>query len=154
MNNNKTVSPPLVTIREYGRWFENTFDNSISQLELYMHSKKSSGETVLEKHPGTKIGTFFRNTRVSNDKLVSWIIPPDSKVVDRLVRQGMVERVDARLELKTYTVDQIEFYLRSNVDSSINMATECLMPIQIKVSDGDLADIQKPALKQRNKKLF
>lgn len=154
VNNNKVISPPLVTIREYAKWMEDTFDNSICHLELYMKCKKTNGETLLEKHPGTKIGQFFKTTKVSNSNLVSWIIPPRSDVVERLVKQGMVERVDARLELRVYTVEQLEFYLRSNVDSSINLATECSMPIQIRVSDSELDKIKKPELKTRNKKLF
>jgi hypothetical protein len=34
------------------------------------------------------------------------------------------------------------------------MATESLMPIQIKVSDSELEEIQKPELKTSQKKLF
>lgn len=154
VNKNEVVSPPLVTIREYSNWMEDNFDSSICQMELYLKTITANGSRVLERHPGTKIGNWFKRVSVTNPKLVSWIIPPKSEVVDRLVKQGMVERVDARLELRVYTLEQLEFYLRSNVDSSINMATESLMPIQIRVSDSELEEIQKPELKTRQKKLF
>ena len=40
VKNDKVISPILTTIREYGRWFEATFDEYTTASELYMKSKK------------------------------------------------------------------------------------------------------------------
>lgn len=154
VNNDKVVSPLLTTIREYGDWFEKEFPYPVSQMELYLKVKTSNGERVLERHPGTKIGNFFKNTRVSNAKLVSWYIPPNSETLEKLIKLGMAEKVDGRLELRVYTVDQLEFYIKTNVDSSYNISSAVAMPKQVRISDAELMAIKKPQLKTRNKKLF
>jgi hypothetical protein len=56
VNEDRVISPILTTTRKYGDWFEGTFDEYTSQMELYMKSKKKSGESLLERHPGTRIG--------------------------------------------------------------------------------------------------
>ena len=85
VNNDKVISPIITTIREYGRWFEATFDEYTVASELYMKSKKGK-ETVLESHPGTRIGKFFDSKKLSDPGLHSWFILQDSPMMERLVK--------------------------------------------------------------------
>ena len=68
VHDNEVISPALVTIREYGRWFEETFDEYTSQMELYMKSVKKGGESVLEWHPGTRIGKYFDTVKLNGQQ--------------------------------------------------------------------------------------
>lgn len=154
VNKNEVVSPPLVTIRDYADWMEHNFDSNICQMELYIRKMTKLGSWVLESHPGTKIGNYFKKLSAHDPKLVSWFIPPKSEVLDRIVKKDMAEYTDARLGLRVYTIDQINLYVKTNIDFSINMTTESLMPLQIKVSDSELQEIKKPEMKNRQKKLF
>ena len=74
VNNNNIISPSLVTIRQYGNWFQQTFDEYTSQMELYMKSKKNTGESVLEWHPGTRIGKWFDSHNIDSPKYKSWYV--------------------------------------------------------------------------------
>lgn len=155
VHNNRVISPPLTTTREYGRWFEEYFDEYTVSQELYMKSIKADGERVLESHPGTKIGTFFKNTRVSDTKLVSWLINKDNSVIAKIKKQGILENGDIWGDtLKVYTVNQLEFYIRSNIDKTFSIASEVTLPKQIKITDKDMSLLTYPQINQRNKKLF
>lgn len=159
VNNNEIISPVLTTIREYGNWFEDTFDKYTAQLELYMKSKKKNGESVLEWHPGTKIGAWFDSNKINSDKYLCWFIPQDSSIMDKLVKINMAEYKDAipvksRKALRVYTVDQIELYVKSTTDKNFKISEYLGTPKQIKVKDSELGMLQIPKLDTSKKRLF
>ena len=166
VHNNTVISPALTTIRDYGRWFEDTFDEYTAAAELYMSSVKKNGERVLESHPGTKIGSFFdKTTIVNNSSLISWYVMKDSEPIKKIMKLGMAEARDTipvsinfdekRQMIRLYTVDQIEFYIRSTMDTKFLISSYCLPPKQIKVTDAGMEKIIFPKLRQkRTKSLF
>ena len=164
VNNNNVISPSLVTIRQYGNWFQQTFDEYTSQMELYMKSKKSTGESVLEWHPGTRIGNWFDKHDMNSSKYKSWFILQDSPMMDRLVKLGMTEQKDAipisvnddegRRMLRVYTVEQIELYIKSILDKNFNILKYLSNPKQIKVKDSDFGKLIMPKMNTQKRKLF
>lgn len=154
--NDKVISPMLVTIREYGSWFESVFDEYTSSMELYMKSKKDTGETVLEWHPGTRIGKWFDTTEIHSAGLKCWYIMQDSSVMTKLKKLKMAELRDAvpisvndkehRKMLRVYTTDQIQLYLQAVLDKKFSIAKYLSYPKQIKVKESDLDSIIKPSL--------
>lgn len=154
VNKDKVISPLLVTTRSYGDWLEETFDSSICKLEIYLSAIKADGSRVMERHPGTKIGQFFKGIPVSDEKLMSWYLPIDKQVAKRLIKNKLVDINDIRNGLRVYTTNQIEFYINSNIDKDFKIASHIAQPKQIRISDSELLEVTMPEVKQRNKKLF
>lgn len=164
VNKDWTISPVMTTTREYGNWLEKVFPKEICDMELYMKSKKASGELVLEKHPGTKIGNFFDKTPVNSEQLKSWFIMQDSETMRRLVKLKLAELKDAvpisvndvegRRMIRVYTVPQIEMYINTRIDRDFSILNYITIPKQVKISDADLALIIKPEVNKQRKKLF
>lgn len=164
VNKNEIISPILITIRSYGSWFEKTYDPYTTHMELYMKSKTKEGESVLEYHPGTKIGKYFDSNNFDSPELHSWFIMQDSNIMNRLTKSKLAEQKDAipisvndpekRRMLRVYTKQQIELYLRTLLKDS-----QFQLPItnakQIKVVESDMDKIIKPEYKKAaRKKLF
>lgn len=164
VNNDNIISPILTTIREYGTWFEKEFDEYTAQQELYMKSKKNSGESVLEWHPGTRIGNWYDTHGLNEDKYKSWLILRNSPMMDRLVKLQLAEYKDAipiavndvkhRQMLRVYTVDQIELYIRNTIDKKFSIAPFIDVPKQIKVKNTDFDKLVMPRVDNKRKKLF
>lgn len=159
VNQNKVVSPVLITVRSYGSWFEGTYDEYTSQMELYLRAKTGDGSILLEYHPGTKIGHWFdlHNRELTSDKLKCWYIPKESPVMDRLVKLKLAQNTDSNIKdgkqvLRVYTKDQIELYLKTLFREKIEIPVGT--PKQIKVKDTDLGSIIKPEFIKTKKKLF
>ena len=163
VHDNKVMSPELITIREYGTWFEKTFDEYTAQMELYMKSVKAGGETVLEWHPGTRIGKWFDSNKVSSENLKCWFILQESTMMDKLKKAGMAEYRDAipisvndeegRRMLRVYTAQQIEFYIRSQVYHNNSFRLDISVPVQIKIRDSDFDKLIMPKVEHK-KRLF
>lgn len=164
VKNNETISPQLVTIREYGRWFEETFDNYTSTQELYLKSKNKSGETVLESHPGTRIGNYFDKHSFTKPTLYSWFILQDSTMMKRLKHYKMAELRDAipisvndeesRRMIRVYTVEQIETYIKGNIDRNFSIAKHIGIAKKVCIKESDMDKLIKPDTKVKKKKLF
>lgn len=165
VKNNEVISPALTTIRQYGYWFEKTFDKYTAEMELYMKSKKKTGESLLEWHPGTRIGKWFDSNTVSSEKLKCWYIMQDSYMMERLVKLKLAEQKDAipiavndkegRRMLRVYTAEQIQLYIRAILDKQFNMADYIGTPKQIKIKDSDFGNLIRPKMNiQRTRKLF
>ena len=164
VNKDTVISPRLTTIREYGNWFEETFDKYTAQQELYMKAKKQNGESVLEWHPGTNIGKWFDKNSTNSETLKSWYIMQDSPVMERLVKLKLAEQKDAipiavndvlnRRMLRVYTVEQVELYIRNTIDKKFEISQFLGIPKQIVVKDNNLGDLIMPKLDIKRKKLF
>lgn len=160
------ISPILTTIREYGTWFEEIFDEYTAQMQLYMKSKKKSGESVLEWHPGTKIGLFYDTTKLADPKgiLKCWYLMQDSPMMDKLCKHKMAEYKDAipfavndeekRKMLRLYTVEQVQMYIRSTIDAKFDISPYIGKSLQVKVKDADLEKLVRPKVKSNRKSLF
>lgn len=161
---NKIISPILTTIREYGLWFEDTFDEYTSQMELYMKSVKKDGTSVLEWHPGTRIGLWFDSNNVNSEKLKCWYILQESTMMDKLRQYNLAEYRDAvpisvndeqgRRMLRLYTVDQLQLYIRSKIDKAFNISNYVSKPKQVKIRTSDLDKMIMPQVETKRKKLF
>ena len=160
----EVISSVLTTTREYGRWLEELFDSSICQLELYCKSKKKTGESVLEMHPGTRIGEWFGKQSLSDNSLLSWYIYQESTMMDKLKKMKLAEYRDAipisvndeqgRRMLRLYSIQQIELYIRSNIDKKFNISQLYTQPKQIKIRESDFNKMVIPQIKQQRRKLF
>lgn len=163
VNKDRVISPVLTTTREYGNWLEKVFDSSICNLELYMKSLKT-GEQTLEKHPGTKLGEFFKKISVQSNLYKSWFAMQDSAVMDRLVKLKFAEYKDAipisvndeegRRMIRLYTVQQIEMYVQMRIDKSFHIDNYITVPKQVKISDSDVEQLIKPEVDKTKKRLF
>ena len=163
VNKDRIISPVLTTTREYGNWLEKVFDSSICNLELYMKSVKT-GEQLLEKHPGTKIGDFFKRLPMHQAIYKSWFAMQDSEVMNRLVKLKLAEYKDAipisvndeegRRMIRLYTINQIELYIQTKIDKSFKIDRYLTVPKQVKISDSDLEQLIKPEVDTMRKKLF
>lgn len=161
VNKDEIISPPLVTTREYGNWLETVFDSSICNMELYMKTIKS-GERVLEKHPGTRIGLYFDKIKVYNDIYRCWYILDGSKIIDRLAKLKLIEKKDVipistyeeqgRRMLRCFTVNQVELYIKTKIDRNFYIGDYIDTPKQVKVDDMQYIIAQKTTSKK--KKLF
>lgn len=164
VHNDKVISPIMTTTRKYGDWFEDTFDNYTAQMELYMKSRKKSGESLLERHPGTRIGAWFDSTKVNSNEYKSWFIMQDSPMFDRLVKLRLAEQQDAvpisvkdkqhRNMIRVYTVKQIELYIRTVLDKNFSLSQYVGTPKQIKVRDVDLDKLIMPKVENKQRRLF
>ena len=161
VHNDKVISPIMTTTRKYGDWFEDTFDNYTAQMELYMKSRKKSGESLLERHPGTRIGAWFDSTKVNSNEYKSWFIMQDSPMFDRLVKLRLAEQQDAvpisvkdkqhRNMIRVYTVKQIELYIRTVLDKNFSLSQYVGTPKQIKVRDVDFDKLIMPIEHKQNR---
>lgn len=161
VHKDKIISPVLITIRSYGSWFEKTFDNYTAQTELYLKARTKDGESVLEYHPGTRIGKWFDSNTFTAAELHSWFILQDSNVMYKLVKAKLAEQKDAipiavndpekRRMIRVYTQAQIELYLKSLFnDKSYQLPIG--IPKQIKISDLDLEKIIKTDVEHSSRK--
>lgn len=163
VNEDRVISPILTTTRKYGDWFEGTFDEYTAQTELYLKSKKKTGESLLERHPGTRIGAWFDSTKIDSEKYKSWFIMQDCPMFDRLVKLQLAQQQDAvpisvnnakhRNMIRVYTVDQIALYIRSVLDRNFEISSYIGTPKQIKVRNVDLDKMIMPKVQHR-KRLF
>ena len=158
------VSPQLVTIREYGRWLQEVYDEYVCNYELYLRAK-GSGDTVLQYHPGTKIGQYFDKNTFHDGKYESWFILKESSVINKLKKAGLAELKDTvpssvtdekhRQMLRVYTTDQIELYVRTNIDKSFNIRDYIEnYPYQIKLGKEGMQYIIKPTIEKKKSTLF
>lgn len=164
VHKDKVISPALITIREYGTWFEKVFDEYTTQMELYMKSVKKTGESVLEWHPGTRIGNWFDKHEITTDNLRCWYILQDSTMMEKLKKHKLAELRDAvpisvndaegRRMLRVYTPEQIQLYIRSNIDKKFDIRPYIGKSIQVKVKDSDLDKLIMSKVKSNKKKLF
>lgn len=164
VNKDRVISPVLTTTREYGNWLEEVFPKEICDMELYIRANKSSGEKVLEKHPGTKIGQFFDKIDTNSEQLKSWFILQDCETMNRLVKLKLAQRKDAipisvndklhRRMIRVYTINQIEMYVKSQIDNSFHIDKYLAVPKQVKISDRDVDMLIKPEVNVARKKLF
>lgn len=165
VHNNEIISPPLVTIRNYGEWFESYFDDYTVQMELYLWSKKKDGESVLEAHPGTRIGQFFKDRDFAKPEYYSWYISQDSTMMEKLRKYKLAEYKDAipisvndeqgRRMLRVYTLSQIELYIKMKVDKNFSLSGNYeSSPRQIKIRENDLNKLIKPEMQKRKRTLF
>lgn len=160
----EVISSMLTTTREYGRWLEELFDSSICQMELYLKSKKKDGESVLEMHPGTKIGDWFGKQNLSAGNLQSWYLYQDSTMMDKIRKMKLAEYRDAipisvndkqgRRMLRVYTVEQIELYIKSNIDRKFSIEGLYAQPKQIKIRESDFNKMIVPQIKKQRNRLF
>ena len=156
----RTLSPILVTTREYGKWMTQEYDNYTAAQELFTKAKTKDGNTVLESHPGTKIGRYFDSNVFSKPELQCWMIRQDSAIMKRLVKLGLADWKDTipslnnngSRVLRVYTLQQVEIYLKTMVDRNFDWNGKYLQPKQIKVTY--LSDLIMPKVENRRKSLF
>lgn len=164
VSEDRVISPILTTTRKYGDWFEGTFDEYTSQMELYMKSKKKSGESLLERHPGTRIGHWFDSSNINSDEYKSWYIMQDCPMFDRLVKLQLAQQQDAvpisvndkehRNMIRVYTVKQLELYIRTVIDKNFDIEQYVGIPKQIKVRNVDLSKLIIPKVEHKQRRLF
>jgi len=164
VNEDRVISPILTTTRKYGDWFENTFDEYTSQMELYLKSRKKTGESLLERHPGTRIGAWFDSTKVNSENYKSWFIMQDCPMFHKLVKLQLAEQQDAvpisvndkqhRNMIRVYTTNQIELYIKTVLDKNFNISQYIGTPKQIKVRNVDLDKLIMPKVEHKQKRLF
>ncbi len=154
----KVISPYLVTVREYANWLEQTFDETICHMHLYLNSKKADGQVVSEWHPGTRLGSFFDNQTFYMPQFQSWYIGSSDKAIQQLVKHKFAELKDCSIYhkksmLRVYTVDQIGLYVNTAIDRNFNIADKFIGPKQIVLSKSDMDTLIKPT-QTKKKKLF
>lgn len=156
VDKNKVTSPALVTIRCYGEWMKEVFDEYTVKSELYMKSKEANlNGSSLQWHPGTRIGEWFDHNTFNGNNMQSWYVEKDSYAIERLVKMGLADRKDVaqvKNKLRLYTVKQIEVYIRSNIDKSFSMARYVQEPIQVHTKDGK--GVLEPKFNEINNTLF
>ena len=152
------ISPALTTTREYGAWFTSTFDNYTAKQELYCVAKTNDGTSVMESHPGTRIGKYFDTHEFQGLDFKCWYIKSDSKAFKQIVKRGLAENVDCISHkdygrvLRVYTTRQIQLYLRSTIDANIDIGSMVLTTKKILV--GGEADYIMPYHRPKRKRLF
>lgn len=143
-----TVSPLLVTVRDYAAWMEGYYDPFTCQLHLYLINKNN----VAEWHPGTQIGKYFSSLVTNNPELKSWYIHKDSEAMEKLIRHNLATIKDCRgSKLRVFTVSQIEQYIKANIDPVFKLSNMLMNPQQISIKD--MNGIESPNFKTK-KKLF
>ena len=160
----EVISSALTTTREYGRWLEELYDSSICQLELYLKAKKKTGESVLEMHPGTKIGEWFNKRNFEPKKFQSWFVYQDSTMMDKIRKYNLAEYRDAipisvndkqgRRMLRLYTIEQIELYVKTNIDRDFKIDGLYAQPKQIRIRESDFNKMIIPQIKEQRQRLF
>ena len=156
---NEIISPILTTTKQYGIWFESVFGQYVAQQELYMRSTTNSGQKVLEWHPGTRIGNWF-DKNIKNPQ--NWYIDKDSDIMKRLEKYQFADVKEAvskipdrdNYVLRLYTVEQIELYIKTCIDSKFDIRKYIGTSKQIKVKDSEMINISKPKTISKKNKLF
>ena len=159
----RAISPPLVTVREYGRWLETVYDEYTCNYELYLKATVD-GQKVLEFHPGTRIGQYFDKTEFNSKKYDSWYIYQDSQMMNRLNKMKLAEYKDIapilsgdkkglRL-LRLYSTDQIELYIRTKIDRNFYIRDKFLQPKKIVLRKCDMKYIIMPESKSTRRSLL
>lgn len=149
------ISPTLTTTRQYGIWLQNIFGNDIAAQELFLKVKRN-GVSLLESHPGTRIGNYFDSNKFSKYELKCWYISSDSDVMEKLVMRGLADRGDCckfqdNQMLRLYTTDQIQLYIKTKIDRDFDIGNMLCEPKQIVTTD--ISKIVKPE-KQKKRGLF
>lgn len=159
----RAISPPLTTVREYARWLETVFDEYTCNYELYIRA--TVGDTkVLEFHPGTRIGQYFDNTEFSDNKYKSWYVYQESVVMSKLVKMKFAcykdiapilagQRKGLKL-LRLYSVDQLELYVRTKIDKMFNISNYLVTPKKIVLRKSDVDTILIPQAVSKRKSLL
>lgn len=132
------LTKPFTTTREFGRWVEAVFTETEPML---VKKTVYIGENL--RHPGTPIGAYFRDKPIINEvnRQRSFVI--DSEVVAAIVGAGLCTLDDSNKlrgsddtrynVIKTYSVAQIELYLRDlKRDRKFSVAPMLDKPIIIK----------------------
>ena len=162
---NGTTSPVLTSTREYGKWLETVFSPDICRTELYKAGWDRLGRPIWENHPGSKIGQWFDRQEFSNAALLSWFIHQDSRVMKRLcMDERIAEWRDAipisvsdkkgRKLLRCYSIEQLQLYIRSNLDKTFSISGRYKTPELIYVDDAEVDEIIVPQVKKRLQRLF
>lgn len=163
INNERAISPPLVTVREYARWLETVYDEYTCNYELYL--KANIGDVkVLEFHPGTRIGQYFDNTTFKDSKYDSWYIYQDSTMMQKLNRLKLAEYKDVapiqsgekkglRL-LRLYSIHQIDLYVRTKIDRTFNINNYIIPPKKIVLKKYDMKNIIIPQTRKVRRSLL
>lgn len=159
----KPCSEWLVTTREYGRFMMGYFDESICSYLLFKQESKD-GEPLRVYHPGSKLGTYFDTNKFSRQELMSVFVKPASRVFSKLIEYNLanykdfntikVSNYEPQKLLRLYTVDQIELYIKQNIDYNFNVSSVVLNPKQIKIKPSDLMQIIMPSVSNKSNKLF
>ncbi len=159
----RVISPPLTTVREYGRWLETVYDEYTCNYELYL--KATLGDTkVLEFHPGTRIGQYFDNTQFNSNRYNSWYVYQESAMMVKLNKMNLASYKDiapilsgSRKGLKLlrlYSVDQIELYVKTKIDKNFRIDKFVTSPKKITVRKSDLSCIVIPEVRRTQKSLL
>lgn len=149
------VSPTLTTTRQYGIWLQNAFGQDVGVQELFL--KTRNGDiSLLESHPGTRIGNYFDTNQFTKYSLKCWYIDSNSDVMTKLIKLGLADKGDCskyqgNQMLRVYTVDQIELYLQTKLDKNFKIGGLLHEPKQVVTTN--IASIIQPA-KERKKGLF
>lgn len=164
VQNGNVISPPLTTSREYGRWLQTLYDEYTCQSELYI--RKSCGDDIiLECHPGTRIGHYFdTNTFLDTYKYTSWYVNENSTMMKKIYSMKLAEYKDIpqvrskdkqgmRL-LRLYSLDQIEIYIRTEIDRDFRISNKFLPPKKITLRKSDMNNIIIPEVKKSRKSLL
>lgn len=159
VENGKPLGPRLTTVREYGRWMQEYFDEYTCNQELYMRAVRD-GQAVLTYHPGTRIGSYFDSTPLEKSELKCWYIWQSSVVTTQLVKMHFAEFRDCaptKTEdgksipmLRVYTVPQIEFYIRNTMNKDFVFTDDMLhTPKQIALKGNDSKMLIMPKQEKR-----
>lgn len=157
------ISPYLTTIPEYGRWLMTQFDDYTCTHELRIPRKcKGTMDIVMEYHPGTRIGQFFDNKEFKNPRLYSWTINQDSAMMQKLINMGLANLKDANNQiggdsnriLRLYTIEQIEFYIKTKLDKNFIIGDKIIEPKKIALRRCDMKNITIPSVTHQPKALF
>lgn len=151
VHNGKVISPILVTTREWGEWFERVYDRYTINEHLYTKAKLGE-QSLLERHPGTRIGRFFDSGMFAQTDLGSVYILWQSNIVDKLLSIRMLRgndncSISIHAEKKTVvrllTARQVEVYIQSNIDRNFNISRYIGPSKSVVVKDSDLEKIIK-----------
>lgn len=166
VNKGQIISPILITVREYAKWFEETFDGYTTKQELWKPAKANL--MSVDWHPGSKIGKWFDSHTFDSAALKSWYISKDSNVMKLLIKFHLAEYSDichnrklnseilkdTSSTLRVYTINQIEFYIKSTIDRNFDISGYVNPSKQIKVKDTDMDNLIIPSTLTARKKLF
>lgn len=151
VNKGKVISPILVTTREWGEWFESVYDEYTINEHLYIRARRGE-QSLLERHPGTRIGRFFDSSMFTQNNLGSVYILWESNIVDKLISLRMLRGNDncsisineeKKNLVRLLTARQIEVYIQSNIDRNFNISAYIGTSKSVVVKDSDLEKIVK-----------
>ena len=87
------ISPTLTTTRQYGIWLQNAFGQDVGVQELFL--KTRNGDiSLLESHPGTRIGHYFDTNNFKSYLLKCWYIDSTSDIMEKLIKLGFADKGD------------------------------------------------------------